>query len=129
MFINIQTKEIHHKLYLFKNKLSKIWIYIVKLQNYYEARQKNPTLFYLPGPSKNKFFLEAGTIFMLPHRDQYGREIYVFRIGKASFCYFTILIDMYDYNLRNLVKHNFKSVCLIVYIQFIFYGYSMRYYR
>lgn len=37
----------------------------------------------LVGQSKYKDFLESGSIFMLPHRDQRGREIYVFRIGKC----------------------------------------------
>ncbi|KAL4135050.1 hypothetical protein QTP88_006712 [Uroleucon formosanum] len=53
------------------------------IQNYFEAKEKNPKLFNLIFPSKYKVFLESGTVFMLPHRDQHGREIYVFRMKKV----------------------------------------------
>lgn len=72
---------------MFESKFGKFLICVIKLQNYYEAREKNPTLFNLPGPTKNKFFLETGSVFMLPNRDQYGREIYVFRIGKVIYIF------------------------------------------
>lgn len=73
------------------------------MQNYYEAKEKNSVLFNLNGPSRSKAFLESGTVFMLPKRDQHGREVYVFRMGKfllycnLSFCF----VDMYrSFKLR-----------------------------
>ncbi|XP_060847011.1 clavesin-2-like [Rhopalosiphum padi] len=53
------------------------------VQNYFEAKEKNPKLFNLTVPSNYILFLESGTVFMLPHRDQHGREIYVFRMEKV----------------------------------------------
>ncbi|CAH1733130.1 unnamed protein product [Aphis gossypii] len=53
------------------------------IQNYFEAKEKNPKLFDLTIPSNYIFFLECGAVFMLPHRDQHGREIYVFRMEKV----------------------------------------------
>lgn len=44
--------------------------------------EKRPDLFNLTELSKSKVFWESGTIFMLPNRDQHGREIYVFRMSK-----------------------------------------------
>ncbi|VVC28817.1 Cellular retinaldehyde binding/alpha-tocopherol transport,CRAL/TRIO, N-terminal domain,CRAL-TRIO lipid [Cinara cedri] len=54
------------------------------IQNYYEVKERSPALFDLTGPTKSKVLLESGTIFMLPYRDQQGREIYVFRLKNIS---------------------------------------------
>lgn len=60
-------------------------IRVVKIQSYYETKEKRPALYTLSGPSKYKAFLESGTVFMLPRRDQRGREIYVFRMGNCRY--------------------------------------------
>lgn len=77
----------------------------LKIKNYYEAKQKYPVLFNLSIPSKYKAFLDTGAVFMLPNRDEHGRKIFVFRIGKILLFLFTYGILLFNIVVkRNTVK-------------------------
>lgn len=55
---------------------------ISQIQKYYKMKDEYPEIFKVSPPSEMKFMLEMQCQCMLPKKDDSGRQIYLFRVGK-----------------------------------------------
>lgn len=53
------------------------------MQKYYKMKDEYPEIFKVSPPSEMKFMLEMQIQCMLPKKDESGRQIYIFRVGKS----------------------------------------------